>query len=199
MTVNLVQWRAVTGVFNCRCLVISKSSISRLTKNFCSLFESLFLCFGYFKSTLLFLLTFLHIFVLLRRHGDIELNPGPGKSKGNTVSVCHWNLNSKTAHNFSKLIQLKAYISTYKYDFICLSETVLDSSTPDNLVDIQGYNLVPADHPDNTERGEVCIYYKESLPVPVINLPYFKEALLLEMRFNKKGDNICNLSFSNLK
>ena len=128
----------------------------------------------------------MYIFVFLRRHGDIELNLGPRKSKGNTVSVCHWNLNSITAHNFSKLTQLKAYISTYKYDFICLSGAFLDSSTPDNLVDIQGYNLVRADHPDNTKRGGVYIYYKESLPVRVINLPYFKEALLLEMASIKK-------------
>ena len=48
------------------------------------------------------------------------------------------------------------------------------------MVDIQGYNLVHTDHPDNTRRGGVCIYYKESLPVGVINLPYYKEALLLE-------------------
>ena len=135
----------------------------------------------------------MYIFVLRRRHGDIELNPGPSKSKGNTVSVCHWNLNSITVLNFSKLTQLKAYISTYKYDFICLSETFLDSSI---LVHIQGYNLVRTDHPDNTKRGGVCIYYKESLPIRVINLPYFKEALLLEMSFNKeKGDITCNLSF----
>ena len=108
-----------------------------MTKNFGSLFESLFLCFDYLKSTLLFFLTFLCILILLQCHGDVELNPGPRKSKGNTVSVCHWNLNSITAHNFSKLTQLKAYISTYNYDFICLLETVLDSSTPDNLVDIR--------------------------------------------------------------
>ena len=38
-------------------------------------------------------------------------------------------------------------------------------STPDNLVDIQGYNLDPIDHPDNDKRGGVCIYYKGSLPV----------------------------------
>ena len=70
---------------------------------------------------------------------------------------------------------------------MCLSETFLDSSTPNNLVDTQGYNLVHADHSDNTKRGGVCIYYKESLPAKVINLPYFKEALLLEMSFNKKN------------
>ena len=166
MTVSMVQWRVVIGIFNCGCLVISKSSISALTKNFGSLKkECLFLFFDYLKSTLLFLLTFLYIFVLLRRHRDIELNPGPRKSNRNTVSVCHWNLNSIITHKFSKLTQLKAYILTYKYDFICLSETFLDSSTPDNLVDLQGYNLVFTDHPHNTQKGGVCIYYKESLPV----------------------------------
>ena len=100
----------------------------------------------------------MNIFVLLRRHGDIELNPGPRKSKENTVSVCHWNLNSITAYDFSKLTQLKAYISTCKCHFICLSETFLDSSTPDNLVDIQGCNLAHIDHPENTKRGGVRIY-----------------------------------------
>ena len=80
----------------------------------------------------------------------------------------------------------KAHNSVYKYDFICLSETYLDSSIPDNLIDIEGYKLIRANHPDNIKRGGVCIYYKESLPVRVISLPYFKEALLLEMSNNNK-------------
>ena len=74
----------------------------------------------------------------------------------------------------------------YKYDCICLSETYLDSTTPDNLLKIDGYNLVRADHPDNIKRGGVCIYYKESLPVRVISLPYLKEGLVLEMNDNNK-------------
>ena len=90
------------------------------------------------------------------------------------------------AHNFLKLSQLKAYISTYTHDFICLSETYLDSSTPSNIIDIEGYKLVRSDHPDNIRRGGVCIYYKESLPVRVINLPFFKEALFLKMCYDKK-------------
>ena len=107
-------------------------------------------------------------------------------------------LNSITAQSFSKLSQLKDYISTYKHDFICLSETYLDSSTPNNLIDIEGYKLVRSDHPDNNKRGGVCIYYKEALPVRVINSPFFKEALLLEMCYNKKkkkSDCVRNLSF----
>ena len=74
----------------------------------------------------------------------------------------------------------------YKHDFICLSETYLDSSTPDRLLKIDGYILVRADHPNNIKRGGVCIYYKESLPVRVISLPYLKEALLLKMTYNNK-------------
>ena len=74
----------------------------------------------------------------------------------------------------------------YKYDFICLSETYLDSSEHDSLLEINGYNLLCADHPNDTKRGGVCIYYKESLPVRVINLSYFEEALLLEMTYHNK-------------
>ena len=144
------------------------------------------LCYHYFESAYIYLLTFLYFFCSLYCHGDKELNPGPRKLNENTLSICHWNLNSLSAHNFSKLTQLKAYISTYKHDFICLSETYLDSSIPDNLIEIEGYSLVRADHQDNIKRGGVCIYYKESLPVQIKRLPYFKEALLLEMTHNNK-------------
>ena len=151
-----------------------------------TVFETVLLCYHYFESAYIFLLTFLYISCFLLCHGDIKSNPGPRKLKENTFSICHWNLNSITAHNFSKLTQLKAYISTYKHDFICLSETYLDSSIPDNLIDIKGYNLVRADHPDNIKRDGVCIYYKESLPVRIKTLPYLKEALFLEMIHNNK-------------
>ena len=49
-----------------------------------------------------------------------------------------------------------------------------------------GYKLIRADHPNNIKRGGVFIYYKESLPVRVISIPYFNEALLLEMSYNNK-------------
>ena len=151
-------------------------------------------CFRYFESFFFSLLTSLYTFLLLCYHGDIELNSGPNKSKENTPSICHWNLNSITGHNFSKLLQLKAYISTYKHDFICLSETYLDPSTPSNVTDIEGYKLIRSDHPDNIKRGGVCIYYKDSLPVRVINLPFLKEALLLEVWYNKTKVIVRNLS-----
>ena len=106
--------------------------------------------------------------------------------KKNSLSACHWNLNSLSAHNLSRLPQLKVYISMYKHDLICLSETYLDSSTPDSLLEIDTCNLVRADHLNNIKRGGVCIYYKESLTVRVISLPYLKEALLSDMTYNNK-------------
>ena len=184
MTVNLAQWRAIIGIFNCRSSATC-CHVCNLTQNFVSLFEVLLYCWHYFESAFIILSALVYILIILRCHGDIELNPGPRKLK-NTFSVCHWNLNSLSAHNFSKLTQLKAYISVYKYDFICLSETYLDTKIPDNLIDIEGYKLIRADHPNNVKRGGVCIYYKESLPVRTIELPYLKEALLLEMNYNNK-------------
>ena len=184
MTVSLMQWRAVIGIFNCCFIGFSKTC--NLAKNVTTMLEILFLCYHYFESLHIFLLIFLYIFSFLYCHGDIELNPGPRKLKKNVLSICHWNLNSISAHNFSKLTQLKAYISTYKHDFVCLSETYLDSSIPDNLIEIEGYNLIRADHPGDIKRGGVCIYYKESLPVRIKPLPYLKEALLLEMIYNNK-------------
>ena len=148
--------------------------------------ENLFLFYHYLEGVYITIITFLYIFVLLLCSGDIEPNPGPNKLLKNSLSVYRWNLNSLSAHNFSKLTQLKAYISMYKHDFMCLSETYLDSSTPDGLLEIDGYNLVRADHPNNIKRGGVCIYYKESLPVRVITLSYLKEALLLEITYNNK-------------
>ena len=31
-------------------------------------------------------------------------------------------------------------------------------------LDLQGYAMIRSDHPSNTKRGGVCIYYKEHLP-----------------------------------
>ena len=75
----------------------------------------------------------------------------------------------------------------HKHDFLYLSETYLDASVPDSLLEIDRYNLVRADHPNDTKRGGVCICYKESLPVRTINLYYFEEALLLEITYHNKN------------
>ena len=103
------------------------------------------------------ILASLYIFTFLLCHGDIESNPGPKKLKPNYLSVCHWNLNSISAHNFSKIALLKAYNTIYKHGFMCSSEAYLDPSTPlkDNSLQIEGYYLVREDHPNDVKRRGV--------------------------------------------
>ena len=101
---------------------------------------------------------FLHI--LLLQHGDIETNPGPQKEKKKNLSCCYWNVNSLIARNLSKLSQLEAYNSVCKHDFICISETFFDSSIQerDKNIQMDGYNLLRADHPSKSRRGGICIF-----------------------------------------
>ena len=82
----------------------------------------------------------------------LELNPGPKRKAAQTLSVCHWNLNSICAHNFTKLSLLRAYVSVHKFDIICLSETYLDSSIDDEIWEILGYYLIRSDHTSNSKR-----------------------------------------------
>ena len=125
---------------------------------------------------------FLSVFIL--KVEDIELNPGSKKIPHSYFLCCHWNV------NYSNVLALKAYNSTYRYDFICISETFFDSSfEPDDKdLMLDGYNLIWSDHPSNTKRGSVCIYYKESLAVHLVDITYLPECLVCEVTLqNKKG------------
>ena len=92
-------------------------------------------------------------------------------------TICHWNLSSITAHNFSKINLLKAYLTIYKTDTVCLSETQFFITSKYKNVVIQGYNLAWCNHPTNSKRGGVCIYYEESLPMKVIDIQYLQECI----------------------
>ena len=46
---------------------------------------------------------------LLLPCGDVQLNPGSKQNTAKKISICYWNLNSIAAHNFAKLVLLKAY------------------------------------------------------------------------------------------
>ena len=41
--------------------------------------------------------------IVLKLSGDIEENPGPKPSSNQSFSICHWNLNSMSAHNYIKV------------------------------------------------------------------------------------------------
>ena len=61
---------------------------------------------------------------------DAEVNPGHNCKPNKALTICHWNLNSRSTHNFAKLHLLKAYVTVHKFDTICFSETYLHSTIP---------------------------------------------------------------------
>ena len=131
----------------------------------------------YYKLLTSFLGSFSGKFDLLMLCGDIESNPGPRPNSGQSFSICHWNLNSIAAHNFSKISLLRAYNAIHNYDIICLSETYLNRDTlsdSDNLK-IPGYELIRVDHTSNQKRRGICIYDKDFLPIKANNVSCLKE------------------------
>ena len=139
--------------------------------------------------------------LLLLWSGDIESNPGPAKTA--SICFCHWHLNSITAHNFSKLTLLKAIATSSQYDIICLSETFLDSSieSDDKRLNIEGYNLIRADHPRNKKREGVCMYYKDYLRIiRRDDLCTFQECVVAEIKLESRGVKVAFLHvFKDLK
>ena len=99
--------------------------------------------------------------------GDIEINPCPKLNALNQCfSICHWNLNSISAHVFTKVYLLLAYISAHKFDIIYLSETYLNSEIPSD---------------DD----------KSLLKFRVINVKYLQESISFELRI---GGKCCKFS-----
>ena len=74
---------------------------------------------------------------------------------------------------------------------VCLSETFLNSEilTDDENLQISGNSIAQVDHPSNTKRGCVCVYYKTSLPLKVLGIKYLQECINLELRI---GENLCS-------
>ena len=111
------------------------------------------------------------------------------------TTICHWNLNSITSHNSIKVTLLTAYNSIHEFDNICLSETYLNSEilSNDENLNIPGYNVIKVDHLSNTKRGEVCIYFKKSLPSRLYNVSYLNECICYEIMISNKLSNFISI------
>ena len=132
----------------------------------------------------------LYFALRLLQHGDIELNP-----ELKYFSTCHWNLNSLTAHNYLKVSQLQAFNLVHKFDILCISETHLDSSVSKdgNALSIEGYSVIRPDHPSNTKRGGVCIYYNDKISVRQMSNRSLPECLACEVVIGKKKGYVITL------
>ena len=90
-------------------------------------------------------------------------------------------LNSISVHNFAKVQHLKVYLAVYKFNIECLSKTYLKSSFPidDNKMDIPRYIMARADHPANSKNRGACMYYKNCLPLKVLDIIFLHERIQL--------------------
>ena len=96
----------------------------------------------------------------------------------------------KLAHSFAKVSLLTVCFSVNKSDIVGLSETFLSSEivTDDENLLIPGYSIARVDHPFNTKRGSVCVYYV-FLPLKLLDVKYSQECINLEVI---SGDNVCS-------
>ena len=76
-----------------------------------------------------------------------------------------------------------AYLSVHKFETVCLSETFLNSEilTDEENLQIPSYITARVDHPSNTKRCGVCVYYKTSLPLKVLDVKYLRECINIEL------------------
>ena len=145
----------------------------------------------YFSITLIYLNHFWLYNIFMKLYGNVEENAGPKPSSTQSFYIWHLNLNTISAHNYIKLSLLRAYLSTHKFDVICISETYLDSDTSheDVNLEIVDYNLIRTDHSCNIKRGSSCLYYRHSLVFWLLNIQYLEEYINFEISFACK---ICN-------
>ena len=87
--------------------------------------------------------------------------------KNSYPTFCRWNLNGLTDHDSTKISLLQAYITQHIYGIVWLTETFLNSSirSDDNRITIDVYDLIKSNHPSNSEKGGVCLYYNEHMPL----------------------------------
>ena len=149
--------------------------------------------FSYIFS--IFVVYLLYHIRLIRLSGSIELNPGPKPSSFKFFSICHWNLNSITSHDFLRVKLLTAYNVMHKFEIICLSESYHYSDTSSNVdnLNIPAYNMSRADHPSENRRRGVCIYCRESLPIKMLNINYLQECICFDLKIGSKLCTIASL------
>ena len=192
MPVNLNQYRGTVGTFNNRNYYHKSTlSLGWPCQNtfflncafpFCNisfLFVLLITVFLSLQSnsnrstkhfhTLSFLITIITIWSLpwlysrlILLSADLELNAGPKRASTSNISICNWNLNSISAHNYIKLFLLKAYIAIHKFDIICLSETYLILALLLTMIiwQLQGTTQYAPITLPTINAGVFCIYYK---------------------------------------
>ena len=129
--------------------------------------------------------------VLVLLSGNIEINLSSTGSPKPSLSICHWNLNSISAHDYVNFSLLRVYPTFHKFNTICLSEIYLNSSNSpnDDTSERSGFDLMCSDHSFNSKRGGVSIYDENYPVLRIISVNYLSECMNFEIMI---GNEICN-------
>ena len=63
----------------------------------------------------------------------------------------------------------------------------------DNNLEIPGYFLIQEDHPSNSKPGGVCVYYRNSLLLKILDISSLQECIVSELRICNKFCKIVSL------
>ena len=87
------------------------------------------------------------------------------------------------------------HMGIHKFDILCISETHLDSSVlkDGNALSIEGYSIIRADHPSNTKRGGLYIYYNDKISVRQMSNISLPKCLAYEIVIGKKKGYVITL------
>ena len=75
------------------------------------------------------------------------------------------------------------------FDLIALSEKYLNTSIGNDAINLEGFSMdiFRSDHPSNTKRGGVCLYYKENMCIRQrTDLQTLSESIVTEITIGKK-------------
>ena len=69
----------------------------------------------------------------------------------------------------------------------------ISNLSDDGNFNLLGYNIVRADHPSNTEKGGVYIYFKNSFPLKVLDIQQLQECINFGIKIADKTCNFISL------
>ena len=78
-----------------------------------------------------------------------------------------------------------------KLSFYCIVNS--DTLSSDDKLNISGYNMSRVDHLSGNRCKGVYIYYKESLPIKMLNINYIQECICFDLTIGSKRCTIVSL------
>ena len=99
---------------------------------------------------------------LIKISDNPEENPGPKRYSAQYLTICHVNLSSTAVHNFMKVALLKVTSPSMKWTPYTFLKHILILQFKLTMIicELLGYSSARADHPSNTKRRGILIYYK---------------------------------------